>query len=77
MIRIEIFYYQISNSIPTRGFSTFKFIPSSDDQVIVALRTEELDGKTATYITAFTIAGETLLADFHISDLKYEGLEFI
>lgn len=43
----------------------------------MALRTEELEGKTATYVTAFKINGEVLLDDFHISDMKYEGLEFI
>lgn len=43
----------------------------------MALRSEELEGKTATYITAFTINGNVLLEDTLISDLKYEGLEFI
>lgn len=60
-----------------RGFSSFKFVPSSNDHVIVALKTEELEGKTATYITAFTIKGEIVLEDSFISDLKYEGIEFI
>lgn len=68
---------QLPNSSPTRGFSSFKFVPTSDDSVIVALRTEELDGKTATYFMAFTITGEVLVEDTLISDLKYEGLEFI
>ncbi|CAG9773691.1 unnamed protein product [Ceutorhynchus assimilis] len=65
------------NNINTRGFSSFKFIPTSNDNVIVALKTEELEGKTATYITAFTIKGEILLEDSYVSDLKYEGIEFI
>lgn len=43
----------------------------------MALRTEEVDGKTATYVTAFTIEGKVLLEDSHVSDLKYEGFEFI
>jgi hypothetical protein len=60
---------QILNAKPTRGFSSFKFIPSSEDQVIVALRTEELEGKTATYVTAFKINGEVLLDDFHTTGL--------
>lgn len=68
---------QIPNSLPARGFSSFKFVPSSEDTVIVALRTEELEGKTATYIMAFTIMGEILLDDSFVSGLKYEGLEFI
>lgn len=52
-------------------------MPTSNDFVIVALKTEELEGKTASYVTAFTIKGEILLEDSYISDLKYEGLEFI
>lgn len=67
----------MSNSRPTRGFSSFKFVPSSDDYVIVALRTEELEGKTSTYITAFNIDGVVLLDDLFIENIKYEGFEFI
>lgn len=61
----------------SRGFSSFKFIPGTNDQVIIALRTEELEGKTATYITAFRTDGYVLLEDVLVSDMKYEGLEFI
>lgn len=68
---------QLPNKYRTRGFSTFKFVPTSDDRVIVALRTEEIEGKTATYFTAFDIDGNVLLDDTFVSDLKYEGLEFI
>ncbi|KAL1494556.1 hypothetical protein ABEB36_010136 [Hypothenemus hampei] len=64
-------------NVPTRGFSSFKFIPTTEDQIILALKTEELEGKTATYITAFSIKGDVLMEDSFVSDLKYEGLEFI
>lgn len=61
----------------TQGFSSFKFLPGSNDNVIVALLTEEINGKTATYITSFTIKGEILLKPLQIhTDLKYEGIEF-
>lgn len=73
----DIQVVHIPNFTVTRGFSSFKFIPTSEDSIIVALRTEELEGKTATYITSFTITGQILLEDTLISDLKYEGLEFI
>lgn len=63
--------------MPTRGYSSFKFIPGTEDSIIVALRTEELDGKTATYICAFTTDGEIILNDTFVANLKYEGLEFI
>lgn len=62
---------------PTQGFSSFKFVPSSDDHVIVALLTEEINGKTATYYTSFTIHGEMIAEPIKINtDLKYEGIEF-
>lgn len=61
----------------TYGFSSFKFVPHSNDGVIVALMTEEFNGKTATYITAITVDGKTLLGPIQIkTDFKYEGLEF-
>uniref|UniRef100_A0A1L8DXM0 Apyrase n=1 Tax=Nyssomyia neivai TaxID=330878 RepID=A0A1L8DXM0_9DIPT len=65
-------------SKPTHGFSSFKFIPGTDDRVIVALKTEELKGKTSTFITAFTTSGKTLLPEERIpTDYKFEGIEFI
>jgi len=66
------------NTTPTHGFSSFKFLPGTDDSIIVALKSEELNGKTATFITAFDIAGKTLLPETRIeTDYKYEGFEFI
>lgn len=63
---------------PTQGFSSFKFIPGTDDSVIVALQTEEIDGVTATYVTAFTIDGKILLESQKLkTDYKYEGIEFV
>ncbi|XP_052384721.1 soluble calcium-activated nucleotidase 1b isoform X1 [Oncorhynchus keta] len=62
---------------PTHGFSSFKFVPDTDDQIVVALKSEEDAGKIATYILAFTLDGRMLLPETKIGDLKYEGLEFI
>lgn len=61
----------------TLGFSSFKFIPDTDDQIIVALKSEEDAGQIATYITTFTLDGRVLLPETKIGDVKYEGLEFI
>lgn len=62
---------------PTQGFSSFKFVPGTNDQVIVALQTEEINGKTATYITAFTLNGKILMEQIKLdTDYKYEGIEF-
>jgi len=62
---------------PTHGFSSFKFVPGTDDRVIVALQTEELNGKTSTYITAFTTTGNMLMDQLKLdTEYKYEGFEF-
>ncbi|KAI8436151.1 hypothetical protein MSG28_004240 [Choristoneura fumiferana] len=53
------------------------FIPGSKDTAIVALKTTEFEGKTATYISAFRTDGTVLLHDTFVESLKYEGLEFI
>lgn len=53
-------------------------MPGTDDRIIVALLTEELNGETSTFITAFDIKGNTLLAEQRvITPFKYEGLEFV
>ncbi|XP_034075983.1 soluble calcium-activated nucleotidase 1 isoform X1 [Gymnodraco acuticeps] len=62
---------------PTHGFSSFKFVPNTDDQIIVALKSEEDAEKVATYIMAFTLDGRILLPETKIGDVKYEGVEFI
>ncbi|XP_033826940.1 soluble calcium-activated nucleotidase 1 isoform X2 [Periophthalmus magnuspinnatus] len=62
---------------PTHGFSSFKFVPNTDDQIILALKSEEDAGKIATYIMAFTLDGRILLPETKIGDVKYEGVEFI
>ncbi|CAL8274846.1 unnamed protein product [Lota lota] len=62
---------------PTHGFSSFKFVPDTDDQLVLALKSEEVDGTVATYILAFTLDGRVLLPETKIGEVKYEGLEFI
>ncbi|XP_008046494.1 soluble calcium-activated nucleotidase 1 [Carlito syrichta] len=63
--------------VPTHGFSSFKFIPNTDDQIIVALKSEEDGGTVATYIMAFTLDGRFLLSETKIGSVKYEGIEFV
>ncbi|XP_072030027.1 soluble calcium-activated nucleotidase 1-like [Amphiura filiformis] len=62
---------------PIRGFSSFKFVPETNDNVIVALKTEEDRGNIATYFTVFTLDGIILVPDTKFADIKYEGIEFI
>lgn len=63
---------------PSRGFSSFKFIPYTDHQVVVALKSEELNGKISTYITVVDIVSEEVLyPETLVGDIKYEGVEFV
>lgn len=73
----DITVSQVGELNPTHGFSSFKFVPNTDDQIILALKSEEDAGKIATYIMAFTLDGRILLPETKIGDVKYEGLEFI
>ncbi|KAL1116325.1 hypothetical protein AAG570_005820 [Ranatra chinensis] len=72
---IKVVY--VGEVLPTHGFSSFKFIPGTNDEVIVALKTSEVEGSTATYVMAFTIRGQILMGETKVGDFKYEGLEFI
>lgn len=75
---LRIDQVKLANYKATQGFSSFKFVPGSNDSVIVALQTEEIDGTTATYVTAFTVDGEILLESVKLDTaLKYEGIEFV
>ena len=62
---------------PSHGFSTFKFGPGTKDDVIVALKSEELEGKIASYIMVFKVDGTILYPETKMGDHKYEGIEFI
>lgn len=61
----------------THGFSSFKFIPGTDDRLFVALKTEEDRGTIRSYIVAYDIFGKVLMDEIHIGDNKFEGIEFI
>ncbi|KAH0629379.1 hypothetical protein JD844_011428 [Phrynosoma platyrhinos] len=73
----DITVSHVGDIIPTHGFSSFKFVPDTDDQIIVALKSEEDAGHVATYITAFMLDGRCLLPETRIGSVKYEGIEFI
>jgi soluble calcium-activated nucleotidase 1 len=72
-------YKRVGQIIPVRGYSSFKFVPNTRDRLILALKSEEDEGKTRTYVTLIDrIAGHVLVPDLLISDdLKYEGIEFV
>ncbi|XP_007886832.1 soluble calcium-activated nucleotidase 1 [Callorhinchus milii] len=73
----EISVSKIGEINPVHGFSSFKFIPDTDDQIIVSLKSEEDNGNIATYIMVFTLDGRFLLEETKVGNVKYEGIEFI
>ncbi|KAL4239927.1 Soluble calcium-activated nucleotidase 1 [Mactra antiquata] len=62
---------------PTHGFSSFKFIPGTNHNVIVALKSEEDGDNKATYILVFNIDGTIIYEEKKIGDMKFEGIEFV
>ena len=67
----------VGERVPSHGFSSCKFVPGTDDELMVALKSEEVEGRVATYIMAFTTGGEVVMAEEKIGDRKFEGIEFI
>lgn len=74
----NVSYKSIGTIVPIRGYSSFKFVPGTNQRLIIALKSEEDNGSTRTYVTLFDISGLILVQDKQISSkLKYEGIEFI
>ena len=68
---------RIGKLIPTHGFSSFKFVPGTNDDVIVALRSVEDQGHISTYIMVFKVDGTIIMDESFIDNDKYEGVEFV
>nr|QHO60713.1 salivary apyrase [Sergentomyia schwetzi] len=58
-----------------RGFSSFKFLPDSQEKIIVGLTTVEAKTIT-TSVIAFDLQGKILFPEKKFFDDKYEGLAF-
>lgn len=69
---------RIGELVPILGYSSFKFLPNTNDSIIVALISEEVNGKTSSYITVFEINGKIIYPAKEISStFKFEGIEFV
>ena len=69
---------EVGERIPTHGFSSCKFIPGTNDELIVATKSEEIDERpVASYIMVFSIKGEVLMEETKIAENKIEGIEFL
>ncbi|CAD6189175.1 unnamed protein product [Caenorhabditis auriculariae] len=61
-----------------RGFSAFQFVPDTKDNLILAIKSEEKDGKpVGSFATVFDVHGNIIMSDFALHGAyKYEGLAF-
>ncbi|KAF8819526.1 apyrase [Cardiosporidium cionae] len=76
--KIEIL--TVGQTIAKRGFSSFKFVPGTNDTLLLALKTEEdsVEDTQESFITLFTKDGTILFPDSKIpGSVKYEGIEFV
>lgn len=63
---------------PLLGFSSFKFIPNLDDELIVAIKSKEIGSEISTYILVFDTSGKILLPETLVDNqIKFEGIEFV
>uniref|UniRef100_A0A0K0EA77 Apyrase n=1 Tax=Strongyloides stercoralis TaxID=6248 RepID=A0A0K0EA77_STRER len=62
-----------------QGFSAFQFVPETNDEVIIALKTSETDSDgVSSYIMVFNINGKVLYGPRQIpGKFKMEGIEFL
>ncbi|CAD5213555.1 unnamed protein product [Bursaphelenchus okinawaensis] len=63
---------------PTRTFSAFQFVPGSQDNIIIAIKSEEVENwPLSSYIMVFGIDGQVYMDETRIpGNFKLEGLEF-
>jgi soluble calcium-activated nucleotidase 1 len=60
------------------GFTSFKFIPDSEDQLILALKAEtEEKGKTGSFLAVYDLEGKEIMEPVRIADGIYAGVEFL
>ncbi|KAL4139267.1 hypothetical protein PRIC2_002765 [Phytophthora ramorum] len=70
---------EIGKITPLRGFSSFKFVPRSDDKVIVAIKSVEVEVEQmqTSFITVFDVDGNVLMEETEIPGAKkFEGVAF-
>ncbi|GAB0092538.1 hypothetical protein DMENIID0001_075400 [Sergentomyia squamirostris] len=73
---IEFTNLQADPQPPERGFASFKFLPDSNEKIIVGLTTVEANNQVTTSIIAFDLQGKILFPETKFIDDKYEGLAF-
>lgn len=74
--RMDVVYVGVLNV--EHGFSSFKFVPGTRDDVAIALKSKEVGGDVSSYVVVFDVNTGTMLMDEQfIGNEKYEGIEFL
>uniref|UniRef100_A0A0N4ZHE3 Apyrase n=1 Tax=Parastrongyloides trichosuri TaxID=131310 RepID=A0A0N4ZHE3_PARTI len=68
----------VGNKKADQGFSAFQFVPGTKDQLIIALKSKEVENEeVSSYIMVFNINGKVLYGPRQIpGSFKMEGIEF-
>lgn len=62
----------------THGFSSFKFVPGTNDNIIIATKSKEVGDEISSYVTIFNAnTGRVIMHEVLIANNKYEGIEFL
>ena len=63
---------------PEKGFSSFKVVPGTAGQHLLAIKSKEVAGSLESFLTVVNAAtGDVLLDDIKVADNKLEGVEFV
>lgn len=59
---------------PTKGFSAFNFVPGTNEEIAIAIKSTEVGDEQHTDVMVFNVDGTVLLNEY-VAPLKYEGVE--
>lgn len=74
----NVTYRTVGDLVSDHGFSSSKFLPGFNDEIIVAIKSKEINNLFSTFIIVFDLNGQVLYPETLIDDnLKLEGIDFI
>ena len=53
----------VGERLPTHGISSCKIVPRTGEELMVAIKSEEIEGMVATTMMAFTIGEEVIMEE--------------
>jgi len=66
---------EVGDVEPSKGFSSFKFVPGTNDEVVVAIKAMEIGDTQGTWLLVFNVDGTIIMPATHVADKKFEGIE--